>query len=79
MHLSTVFDTLKSIKQSQIPELVSDLSTEEHDVLVKYLYKLMSLPQGQQNSGILLAWFDKTIEVTGIGPIIRHLNDRRTV
>ncbi|GMM33866.1 Arc15 protein [Saccharomycopsis crataegensis] len=79
LHLSTVFDILKTTKTSSVAKLVGELSTDEQDVLVKYLYKLMSLPQGQQSSGVLLAWLDKVVEVAGNGPIIRYLNDRRTV
>lgn len=79
LHASSVFEILKSTKQSQIGQLVAELSSEEQDVLVKYLYKLMSIPQGQQSSGILLAWLDKVTEVGGNGCIVRYLNDRRTV
>lgn len=77
--MNTVFEVLKSTKQTQISELVGELSTDEHDVLIKYLYKLMQSPQGQSSSGIFLAWFNKTIEAAGTGPITRYLNDRRLV
>lgn len=35
--------------------------------------------QSHGNGGILLSWFEKTVDVTGQGSIIRHISDRRTV
>lgn len=80
LHASSVLEILKLVKSSSVGSIVAELSEDERDVLVKYLYKLMSCSQGQQLSGVILSWFNKTIEVDGgNGAIIRYLNDRRVV
>lgn len=70
---------LSAVKQSDIPKIVESLSLEQQNVLVKYLYKGMSVTKGQQQGGVLLSWYDKTVDVTGLGPVVRYLSDRRTV
>jgi actin related protein 2/3 complex subunit 5 len=59
--------------------IIERLSTEEQNVLVKYLYKGMASPLGQShgNGGVLLSWFEKTADIAGQGPIIRYISDRR--
>lgn len=76
-----MFEILISIKNnnSDVGQFVKQLDSDEQDTLVKYLYKIMSTSYGSKQGGILLVWFEKTIEVTGLGPIIRFMNDRRTV
>jgi len=39
----------------------------------------MSVTKGQQQGGVLLSWYDKTVDITGLGPVVRYLSDRRTV
>ncbi|KAI3405014.2 ARC15 [Candida oxycetoniae] len=83
IHLKTVFEILCSIRNnnnlSDLPKFVKNLNQEQQDTLVKYLYKNMSTAYGQKQGGLLLNWFEKTIEVTGVGSIARFLTDRRTV
>ncbi|KAF9910424.1 hypothetical protein BX616_010872 [Lobosporangium transversale] len=59
-------------------QLVKNLSSEEQDVLMKYLYAGMAAPE-QNNSGVLLTWHEKLTEVAGQGCIVRVITDRRTV
>lgn len=83
LHSKTVFEVLCSIRNNNnlndLTGFVKSLSSEQQDVLVKYLYNNMSSPYGQKQGGLLLNWFEKTIEVTGVGSISRYLTDRRTV
>lgn len=83
LHSKTVFEVLCSIRNNNnlndLTGFVKSLSSEQQDVLVKYLYNNMSSPYGQKQGGLLLNWFEKTIEVTGVGSIARYLTDRRTV
>lgn len=74
-------DILVVIRSSDITPTVEQLSSEEQNVLVKYLYKGMGSQLGQShgNGGILLSWFEKTVEISGQGPIIRYMSDRRVV
>lgn len=82
-HSETVFEVLCSIRNNhQVSELkgfVEKLSLEQQDVLVKYLYKTMGTSYGAKQGGLLLNWFEKVVEVSGEGPIVRYLADRRTV
>ncbi|KAG0274070.1 hypothetical protein BGZ95_010126 [Linnemannia exigua] len=73
-----VMEVLNSIKVADVPQLVKSLSPEEQDVLMKYLYAGMAVPE-QNNSGHLLAWHEKLTEVAGQGCIVRVITDRRTV
>ncbi|CAI5755775.1 unnamed protein product [Candida verbasci] len=84
IHSKTIFEILCSIKNnnsklSDLKNFIIDLNDEQQDVLIKYLYKNMSTDYGQKQGGLLLQWFEKTVEVTGLGPIARYLTDRRTV
>ncbi|KAI1300121.1 hypothetical protein EDD11_006300 [Mortierella claussenii] len=74
----TVMEVLNSIKSAEVVQLVKNLTPEEQDVLMKYLYAGMAAPE-QNNSGVLLAWHEKLTEVAGQGCIVRVITDRRTV
>ncbi|KAF9186564.1 hypothetical protein BGZ51_001918 [Haplosporangium sp. Z 767] len=74
----TVMEVLNSIKVADMTQLVKNLTFEEQDVLMKYLYAGMAAPE-QNNSGALLAWHEKLTEVAGPGCIVRVITDRRTV
>lgn len=76
-----MFEVLVSIKSNNndLGPFIKQLTSDQQDTLVKYLYKIMSTGYGSKQGGILLSWFEKTIEITGLGPIIRYMNDRRTV
>lgn len=83
LHAETMFEILCSIKNNhQINELgkfIDQLNSEQQDTLVKYLYRTMNTPYGAKQGGLLLSWFEKTVEITGLGPIVRFMSDRRTV
>ncbi|QPG74942.1 hypothetical protein FOA43_002280 [Brettanomyces nanus] len=74
-YLLTVLDVLNTAKQSEVKELLSQLSIDEVDVLVKFIYVLMTTEEGQKSGGALLGWFDKAITVVGEGPIVRYMSD----
>ncbi|KTW32789.1 uncharacterized protein T551_00274 [Pneumocystis jirovecii RU7] len=79
IHMNTVFETLSSIKPSEILDTIKTFSVEQRDVLMKYLYKGLSNPK-TYNSTILLNWHEKLVEVAGYGCIMRSaLSDLRTV
>ncbi|AMD19983.1 HCL168Cp [Eremothecium sinecaudum] len=74
-----VLQLLTQVRQADISAILQQLNRDQQDVLVKYLYKGMSLLEGQKQGGILLCWFDKITAMSGINPIIRYLSDRNTV
>ncbi|CAL9728952.1 actin-related protein 2/3 complex subunit 5 [Monosporozyma unispora] len=78
-YFQVVLETLSQVRQADIINIVKELNTEQQIVLVKYLYKGMSLPEGQKQGGILLAWFEKLTQSSGVTPIVHYLSDRRTV
>ncbi|ODV81256.1 ARP2/3 complex 16 kDa subunit (p16-Arc) [Suhomyces tanzawaensis NRRL Y-17324] len=81
LHSDTVFETLCSIKnnRSDLSGIIKQLSPSQQDNLVKYLYRNMATPAGAKQGGLLLNWFEKTVEITGLGPVVRYMSDRRTV
>lgn len=81
VNLQTVLDVLLTLKSNTITPLVEALPSDLQDVLIKYIYKGMSSPLGQThgNGVALLLWFEKTVDVTSQGAIIRYMSDRRTV
>jgi len=83
LHGETLFEILCSIKNNHHPndykQIISQLSQQQQDTLVKYLYRAMSTPYGAKQGGLILTWFEKTVELTGLGPIVRFITDRRTV
>lgn len=83
LHTETVFEVLCSIKNnhnlSDLSGFIKGLDTSQQDTLIKYLYKNMSTSYGAKQGGLLLSWFEKTVEITGLGPIVRFMSDRRTV
>lgn len=83
LHAETVFEALVSIKNNQhvneFANIVKQLDADQQDNLIKYLYKNMNTSYGAKQGGVLLSWFEKTVEVTGLGPVVRFFSDRRTV
>lgn len=81
--LETVFEVLVSIKNNHntndFSGFVKQLSSDQQDVLVKYIYKIMETPFGAKQGALMLSWFEKTVEVTGMGSVVRYFADRRTV
>lgn len=72
---------LTAIRSNSITPAVESLSSELRDVLIKYIYKGMGSTLGQThgNGGVLLTWFEKTVDITSQGAIVRYMSDRRTV
>ncbi|PVH13928.1 uncharacterized protein CXQ87_002047 [Candidozyma duobushaemuli] len=83
LHAETVFEVLVSIKNNnnvnEFSNIVKQLDSDQQDNLVKYLYKNMNTTYGAKQGGLLLNWFEKTVDVTGLGPVVRFFTDRRTV
>lgn len=83
LHCETVFEVLASIKNnhntSEYGNFVKQLTAEQQDSLIKYIYKIMELPFGAKHGALMLGWFEKTVDVTGMGPVVRFFSDRRTV
>ncbi|CAG8518382.1 220_t:CDS:2, partial [Scutellospora calospora] len=65
-----VMEVLNSIKATDIPSLVKNLTLEQQDVLMKYIYRGMASPE-LYNSAVLLNWHEKLTEVAGVGCIVR--------
>lgn len=78
-YFQAVLEALTQARQADIANIVKQLSSQQQDVLVKFLYKGMSIPEGQKQGGILLAWFEKLIQAAGVNPVVHYLSDRRTV
>lgn len=79
LYFRAVLETLTQVRQADIANVVKQLQPQQQDVLIKYLYKGMSVPEGQRQGGILLAWFEKLTQVAGVQPVMHYLTDRRTV
>ncbi|KAJ1548280.1 hypothetical protein HK096_003229 [Nowakowskiella sp. JEL0078] len=75
-----VIEALQAAKLSDIPSIVKSLSSEQSDILMKFVYRGMASPD-QFNSAILLIWHEKykIFEEAGLGSIVRVLTDRQTV
>ncbi|KAA8907210.1 hypothetical protein TRICI_005029 [Trichomonascus ciferrii] len=81
LNLKNFIEVVTAVKSSDITPIVEQLSPDNQNVLIKYLYKGMDSPLGQShgNGGVLLSWFEKTVDITGQGSIIRYIADRRRV
>ncbi|CAR27079.1 hypothetical protein ZYGR_0I03530 [Zygosaccharomyces rouxii] len=79
LYFRAVLETLTQVRQADIANVVKQLQPQQQDVLIKYLYRGMSIPEGQRQGGILLAWFEKLTQVAGVQPVMHYLTDRRTV
>lgn len=73
--LQSVFEILISVKTNDISNIVKSLDIDDLDVVVKYIYTLMSKERALKQSGLLLVWLDKIVESVGEGPIIRFMSD----
>lgn len=76
--MQTLFSVLSAVRSNDIPGVIKAVDSQEIDILVKYLYKLMAFP-ATYNSSILLAWHEKAIEIGGVGSICRTMTSRQTV
>ncbi|KAI8093272.1 actin-related protein 2/3 complex subunit 5 [Halteromyces radiatus] len=74
----TVVDLLNGFRATDIPDTIKNLSSDQRDVLMKYLYAGMAKPE-VFNSSVLLTWHEKLTEVAGTGSIVRVMTDKRTL
>ncbi|KAM6497167.1 arp2/3 complex 16 kDa subunit [Amanita muscaria] len=78
--LQTLLTILNSTKSTEIPGTIKQLSPDEQDTLMKYLYKGMAMPGwGDISGSVLLGWHEKLTEIAGTGCIVRTMTDRRIV
>jgi hypothetical protein len=78
MNTKIVMDALISAKSADIPAILQQLNDSQVDTLAKYIYKGMSFPE-TFNPAQLLVWHEKTVELGGVGCIMRVLTDKKTV
>ncbi|KAI5641512.1 ARP2/3 complex 16 kDa subunit (p16-Arc) domain-containing protein [Phthorimaea operculella] len=76
--LSLTLKVLLAIKSAQIEEVVGNLSRDDIDILMKYIYRGFEYPS-EGSSGHLLLWHEKAYNVGGSGSIVRVLSDRMRV
>jgi actin related protein 2/3 complex subunit 5 len=76
MNTSVVAECLLRIKD--IPSTLKSLDSNELHTLLKYIYKAMASPEAYSSS-VLLQWHEKTIEICGVGAIVRVLTDIKSV
>jgi actin related protein 2/3 complex subunit 5 len=71
-----VLEVLNSTKESQLSSVVSDLSLDEQDLLMKYIYRGLAKPIP---NGALFKWHAAVLTRGGIGCVVRSIADKRTV
>jgi len=72
--------TLNGAQATEVPAVVTSLSQDARDALMKYLYKGMGLPGwGDVSGSVLLGWHEKLTEAAGTECIVRVMTDRRHV
>ncbi|CAK1603200.1 unnamed protein product [Parnassius mnemosyne] len=76
--LAVTLKVLLAIKSAQIEEAVGNLSRDDIDILMKYIYRGFEYPS-EGSSGHLLLWHEKAYNVGGSGCIVRVLSDRLRV
>ncbi|KAF0682865.1 Aste57867_25052 [Aphanomyces stellatus] len=72
----TVFAALQACSKADVSNVVQALTPELEDVLMKYLYRGLSIPQ---NNALLLEWHGHLVTKAGNGCIVRALTDRKLV
>ncbi|XP_054168565.1 actin-related protein 2/3 complex subunit 5-B-like [Oppia nitens] len=73
-----VLQILMSIRVTDIDKAVDALSTDQIDVLMKYIYRGFESPT-DGSSAHLLIWHQKTYDRGGVGAIVRVLTDKKRV
>lgn len=76
--MASVMSVLQSCKAAEIQNLVKQLSIDEVDILVKYVYRGMQYPD-KYPPATLLSWHERVLEVGGHGCVVRVMTDRKTV
>merc|ERR1711974_504641 len=69
-----VGDVLKEIKEAEFEKYISPLSSEEMDVLMKFIYRALALGI---SSGHMLKWHAALTEKAGLGCIVRVMAERK--
>ncbi|CAK4082772.1 unnamed protein product [Aphanomyces euteiches] len=72
----TVFGALQACSKADVANVVQALTPELEDVLMKYLYRGLAIPQ---NNALLLEWHGQLAAKAGSGCIVRALTDRKLV
>ena len=75
-NIEVVKSVLSAIGDSSIDGLVDGLGPDACDVLMKYVYALLSQTW---NSASMLKWHAKLVDKAGLGSVVRALVDRKTV
>ncbi|CEO94794.1 Actin-related protein 2/3 complex subunit 5 [Plasmodiophora brassicae] len=65
-----VLDCMNAIKDDDIDKQIAELSLEEQDMLLKYIYRGFAIGEGAAS---WLKWHAKIVERNGIGAIVRVL------
>ncbi|CAG2104073.1 unnamed protein product [Medioppia subpectinata] len=73
-----VLQILMSIRVTDIDKAVDTLSTDQIDVLMKYIYRGFESPT-DGSSAHLLIWHQKAYDKGGVGAIVRVLTDKKRV
>ncbi|KAJ2501708.1 arp2/3 complex subunit [Coemansia sp. RSA 1972] len=73
-----VSEILMATRAQDIGSVVGDLSDDDRDVLLKYIYHGLAHP-AEFNCGVLLSWHERVVESGGLGSVVRVMADRRTV
>lgn len=76
--LALLLRVLSQYKSNDVEGTVKQLSPEELDILLKFIYKGFSEPS-DSSCGSLLSWHEKVVSVGGVGSIMRVLTDRKSV
>ncbi|XP_026328685.1 actin-related protein 2/3 complex subunit 5 [Hyposmocoma kahamanoa] len=76
--LALTLRVLLAIKSAQIEDVIGNLSRDDIDVLMKYIYRGFENPS-EGSSGHLLLWHEKAYNIGGSGSIVRVLSDRMKV
>ncbi|KAJ3127343.1 hypothetical protein HK100_009801 [Physocladia obscura] len=77
-NIQVVMEALSAPRSAEIAAIVKQLPSWQLDMLLKFLYRGMGIPE-QYNSAVLLNWHEKVTEVTGLSGIVRVFTDRQTV
>ncbi|ETV87277.1 hypothetical protein H257_02228 [Aphanomyces astaci] len=72
----TVFAALQACSKADVATVVQALTPDLEDVLMKYLYRGLAVPQ---NNASLLEWHGHLVAKAGNGCIVRALTDRKLV
>ncbi len=73
---------LSSFKSAEVEAAAKELSAEEVDLLMKYVYKCFQLAAAGDadaggSCGYLLVWHERLFQMGGHGAIVRAFTDRR--